>query len=409
MIDIPFDVMRVRSEFPILSQMNRDKPLVYLDNAATSQKPICVLNAMQRYYESMNANVHRGVYELSEKASIAYENVRKNIQRHLNASSENEIIFVRGATEAINLVAHSFAEALFETGDEIIISSVEHHANIVPWQLVAQKKGLILKIIPMKNEGELDIEYFEKMLTNKTRLVAISHLSNVLGVVNPIEDIIRIAKLKNVPVLVDGAQAKAHMMVDVQALDCDFYVYSAHKFYGPTGIGVLFGKTQWLNQMVPYQGGGDMITSVTYTSSTFQPPPLRFEAGTPAIAEVIGMGAAHTFFESFDTHSLSTYEKNLTKYIEEQLVLVPGLRIIAPGIEKHCVVSFVMENIHPHDIASIADSAGVAIRAGHHCAMPLMHTLKLTATARVSVAMYNTKNEIDILIEALHDARKLFQ
>lgn len=396
-----------RDEFPILAELNRDRPLIYLDSSATSQKPKRVIRAIQHYYEHLNANVHRGVYELSEQATAAYERTRSRVQQHLNAKYSHEIIFVSGTTEAINLVAQSYGR-LFQSGDEIIITEMEHHANIVPWQLLRDQNKIVLKVATITDSGELDLEKLGKLFSKRTRLLAVTHASNVLGTINPIKKICDIAHAKGVPVLVDGAQAFPHMAIDVQAMDCDFYAFSSHKAYGPTGLGVLYGKTNLLEKMLPYQGGGYMIESVTFEKTTFNQLPYKFEAGTPPIASVVAFHEALLFLEGIGMEAIEKQERDLLQYATKQLNLIPGLTIFGTAKEKLGVISFVLNNIHAHDVATILDHQGIAVRAGHHCAMPLMQRFKVPAMVRASFALYNTKEEIDVLVNGLQEALKVF-
>ncbi|MBI1807020.1 MAG: cysteine desulfurase [Ignavibacteria bacterium] len=407
-IEKSFDVDRIRTEFPILKQRVNGKPLAYLDNAATSQKPQVVIDAMNRYYLEENSNIHRGVHFLSDKATQSYEAARKKIQRFINAASHKEIIFVRGTTEAINLVAQSYGRKYFHAGDEMIISAMEHHSNIVPWQMICEEKGLTLRVIPMNDKGELFIDKFETMLNPKTKFVAVVHVSNALGTINPVQQIIEIAHRRGVPVIVDGAQAVPHMKVDVRDLDCDFYAFSAHKMYGPTGVGVLYGKQHLLEAMPPYQGGGDMIKSVTYAKTTYNDLPNKFEAGTPNIVGGVGLGATIDFMNTLDFEAATAHEHELLEYATEVLTTIKGLRIIGTAREKASVVSFVLEGIHPHDIGTILDDDGIAIRTGHHCAQPVMQCFGIPATARASFAMYNTKEEIDALVKGIYKVIEVF-
>lgn len=405
---IPFDVEQVRRDFPALHQKIYGKPLVYLDNAATTQKPQAVLNVIQTYYVCSNANVHRGVHYLSERATHTYEYARTKVQRFLNAAEAAEIIFVRGTTEAINLVAHSYGRAFLGRGDEIIISAIEHHSNIVPWQLVCEYTGARLRIIPVNDHGELILEEYETLLNERTKLVAVGHISNALGTVNPVREIIQIAHRYDVPVLVDGAQAAPHMSVDVQDLDCDFYAFSGHKIYGPTGIGILYGKRKWLDKMPPYQGGGEMIRTVTMEKTTYADLPHKFEAGTPHIAGSVALGAAIDYVVNLGLENLCGYEKELLDYATDLMREVPGVRIIGTAREKSAILSFVMEGVHPHDIGTILDREGIAVRVGHHCAMPAMQRFKVPATARASFSFYNTKEEIQRLVGSLEKVKEVF-
>ena len=404
----PFDVQRIREDFPILKQIINGKPLVYLDNAATSQKPRAVIDAMNRYYMEENSNIHRGVHYLSELATQSYEAARIKIQRHINAAHPQEVIFVRGTTEAINLVAHSYGRYNFKAGDEIIISAMEHHSNIVPWQLLRDEKDIAIRIIPINDKGELFIDKYEKMFNERTKLVAVVHVSNVLGTINPVKEMIEIAHRNSVPVLVDGAQAVPHMLVDVQDLDCDFYAFSGHKMYGPTGVGVLFGKLNLLEAMPPYQSGGDMIRSVSFEKTIYNDLPHKFEAGTPNIAGGVGMGATIDYINQIDYDAAIQHEHRLMIYATEALLTIKGLRIIGTAKEKSSAISFVLENIHPHDIGTILDDDGIAIRTGHHCAQPLMKCFEVPATARASFGIYNTKEEIDALVKGIYKVIKVF-
>jgi cysteine desulfurase/selenocysteine lyase len=399
-------VETIRADFPILAQQVHGKPLAYLDNAATTQKPNVVIEVIGRFYRETNANIHRGVHALAERATSEFEAARDAVRRFLNARSSDEIVFVRGATEAINLVAMSYG-ARFRQGDEVILSAMEHHANIVPWQLLRERTGIVLKVIPMDERGVLQIDQLPALITPRTRLVAVTHVSNALGTINPVAEIVAIAHTHGVPVLVDGAQAAPHLVVDVQALDVDFYVFSGHKLFGPTGIGALYGKRALLESMPPWQGGGDMIRTVSFAESTFAPPPQRFEAGTPDIAGAVGLKAALDYLAGLDRTAAARYEAALLDYATERLAAIPGLRIIGTAPEKAAVVSFVIDGIHPHDLGTIVDRYGVAIRVGHHCAMPVMTAFGVPATARASFAFYNTLAEVDQLVEALEVARRL--
>ena len=403
-----WDVERVRKDFPALHQEVHGKPLVYLDNAATSQKPQAVIDALVTYYRQDNANVHRGVHLLSERATEAYEGARIAIQRHLNAASPREIVFVRQATEAINLVMASFGRTFVEAGDEIVISAIEHHANIVPWQMLCEEKGALLKVVPIDDRGDLLMEEYARLLGPRTRLVAITQVSNALGTVTPIKEIIGLARRYEIPVLVDGAQAVPHQPVDVRDLDCDFYVFSGHKAFGPTGIGVLYGKEAWLERMPPYQGGGDMIKAVTFEKTIYNDLPYKFEAGTPHIAGAIGLAAALEYIEGLGLDRIGTWEHNLLSYGTELLEAVPGVRLIGTAREKAAVLSFVLDGVHAHDLGTILDYQGVAVRAGHHCAMPVMQRFGVPATVRASMAFYNTRAELDTLASAVRATGELF-
>ena len=401
-------VERIRKDFPILRQRVRGKPLVYLDNAATSQKPQGVIDTVNRYYSAENANVHRGIHFLSEKATQTYEDARDTVRRFLNAADTREIIFVRGTTEAINLVAQSYGRTFLTTGDEFVISAMEHHSNIVPWQILCEQIGARLRVIPFNYNGELLLDEYEKLLNERTKFVAVVHVSNALGTINPIKQIIEMAHRRSIPVLIDGAQAVPHLRLDVQDLDCDFYAFSGHKVYGPTGIGVLYGKADLLERMPPYQGGGDMISVVTFEKTHYNTLPYKFEAGTPNIAGGIGLGAAIDYVTEIGLEAVAAYEHELLVYATEALSTIKGLRIIGTAKEKASVVSFVLDGVHAHDIGTILDHQGIAIRAGHHCAMPVMQRFGVPATARASLAFYNTKEEVDALIRALHKVSEVF-
>ncbi|MBI3951556.1 MAG: cysteine desulfurase [Acidobacteria bacterium] len=405
---VPFDVWRIRKDFPILKQKIHGKPLVYLDNAATSQKPQKIIDAVCRFYSEDCSNIHRGVHALSERSTETYEQARVNLQHFLNAASEREIIFVRGTTEAINLVAQTYGRAHVQAGDEIVISAIEHHSNIVPWQLLCQEKGARLRVAPINDDGELLLDEYEKLLNSRTRLVAVTHVSNALGTINPIGQIIEIAHSRNIPVLVDGAQAVQHLNVNVRELDCDFYAFSGHKLYGPTGIGVLYGKADLLEAMPPYQGGGDMISLVTFEKTTYNKLPHKFEAGTPNIAGAIGLGAAIDYVNEIGLDAIAAYERELLSYATEAVSEIPELRIVGTAKEKTSVLSFTLDGIHPHDIGTILDQDGIAIRTGHHCAQPVMERFGVPATARASLAFYNTKEEIDALVAGLHKVTEVF-
>jgi len=402
------DVQRIREDFPVLRQQVHGKPLVYLDNAATSQKPKAVVEAMERYYLTGNANVHRGIHVLSEQATEAFEGARATVARFFNVGDVREIVFVRGATEGINLVAHSFARPRLTVGDEILISEMEHHSNIVPWQMICQETGARLRVVPINDDGELRLDEFERLLSPRTRLVSIVHVSNALGTINPVKQVIRMAHERGVPVLVDGAQAAPHLPVDVQSLDCDFYVCSGHKLFGPTGIGVVFGKARHLEAMPPYQGGGDMILSVTFEKTIYNEAPLKFEAGTPHIAGAIGLGAAIDYISRVGLDRIAAYEGELLTYAADAISTISGVRIIGTAKEKAGILSFVLNGVHAHDIGTILDQEGIAIRTGHHCAQPVLQRFSVPATARASVAFYNTRDEIDSLVKAIHKATELF-
>jgi cysteine desulfurase/selenocysteine lyase len=403
-----FPVEKIRADFPILAQKIRGKDLVYLDNAASCQKPNAVIDAISDLYRNDYANIHRGVHTLSVRSTDKFEAARGKVKDFINAASEKEIIFVRGATEAINLVAQSYGRANVRAGDEILITGMEHHSNIVPWQLLCEQTGAVLKVAPINRKGELIYEEFEALLSDKTRLVAVAHMSNALGTINPVEKIIAAAHARNVPVLLDGAQAAPHMKVDVKALDCDFYAFSGHKLYGPSGIGVLYGKQALLEAMPPYQGGGDMIRKVTFEKSDYNKLPYKFEAGTPSIADVVGLGAAIDYLNAVGMENVAAYEAELLDYATEQARQIDGLKIVGEAAQKGAILSFVLENVHPHDIGTMLDSLGIAIRAGHHCAMPVMDFFEVPATARASFAMYNTRAEIDALMQGVESLIKVF-
>ena len=404
-----YDVGRIREDFPILRQTVNGKPLVYLDNAATTQKPQAVINAVLRFYNEECANIHRGVHYLSERATESYETSREKVRRFIHASSVQEIIFVRGTTEGINLVAQTYGRTHVGPGDEILISGMEHHSNIVPWQILCEEKGARLRVVPINTAGELIFEEYEKLLSPRTRLAAVTMVSNALGSVNPVREIIRLAHDRNVPVVVDGAQAVQHMAVDVQALDCDFFAFSGHKMYGPTGIGVLYGKERLLEAMPPYQGGGDMISSVTFEKTLYNRLPYKYEAGTPNVAGGIGLGAAIDYLDSIGMENISGHERELLTYGTNALQTMEELRIIGTAKEKASVLSFVLDGIHPHDIGTILDKEGIAIRTGHHCAQPVMEFFKIPATARASLGLYNTREDIEALISGLRKVIEVFR
>jgi cysteine desulfurase/selenocysteine lyase len=404
----PLDVERVRQDFPILSERVRGKRLVYLDNAATTQKPRQVIDAVSHFYGAENSNIHRGVHYLSERATAAFEAVREKVARFLNAPSARQIIFTRGTTESINLVAQSFGRSTLQPGDDVLVTEMEHHSNIVPWQLVAEATGATIKAVRVTDAGELDLAAFDRLLSDRTRLFAVTHLSNVLGTVNPVRDLVARAHARGVPVLVDGAQSAPHLGVDVQALDCDFFACSGHKLYGPTGVGVLYGRESLLERMPPWQGGGDMIATVTIERSTWAPVPAKFEAGTPMIAQVMGLGAALDYVEAVGLGSIATWEETLLAMATARVSEVPGIRIIGSARQKASVLSLVVEGVHPHDVGAVLDDEGVAIRAGHHCAQPLMQRFGLPATARASFAFYNTPAEVDALVRGLQRVRAVF-
>lgn len=403
-----FPIEHLRKDFSILDQKIRNKPLIYFDNAASCQKPNQVIDCISNFYRQDYANVHRGVHTLSQRASDKYELAREKVKNFINASSDKEIIFVRGATEAINLVAQTYGKANIKADDEILITAMEHHANIVPWQMLCQEIGAVLKVAPMNLKGELIYAEFEKLLSDKTKLVAVTQMSNALGTINPVKKIIAMAHAKNIPVLLDGAQAIPHIKIDVQDLDCDFFVFSGHKLYAPSGIGVLYGKQALLEAMPPYQGGGDMIRTVTFEKSTYAGLPSKFEAGTPNIADTVGLGAAIDYINAIGIEAIAEYEHELLIYATEKAMQIKGLNIIGQAAEKGGILSFTLNHIHPHDIGTLLDSQGIAIRAGHHCAMPVMDFFKIPATARASFALYNTKEEVDVLMIAITELIKIF-
>ncbi len=398
----------IRQSFPILSRQVYDRPLVYLDNAATTQKPLCVLDAMRDEYLNVNANVHRGVHYLSQQATDLHEAARETVRRFINAAKVEEIVFTRGTTEAINLVAATFGEKMMGEGDEVILSVMEHHSNIVPWQLLAQRRGIRIKVIPIDDTGRLLLDEYEQLFTDRTRLVSVAHVSNVLGTVNPVAEIIAIAHAHGVPVLVDGAQSTPHFKVDMQALDCDFFAFSGHKMYGPTGIGVLYGKEEWLEQLPPYQGGGEMIATVSFDHTTFERPPLRFEAGTPDYVATHGLAVAIDYIERIGIDRIAAHERELTRYCMEQLRTIPGIRLFGETEDKDAVVSFLVGDIHHLDMGTLLDRLGIAVRTGHHCAQPLMQRLGILGTVRASFALYNTRDEVDRLVEGIRRVASMF-
>jgi cysteine desulfurase / selenocysteine lyase len=404
-----YDVERIREQFPILNRRVNGKPLIYLDNAATTQKPNAVIDAIRRYYSEHNSNIHRGVHYLSQKATEDYEGVRKKVKDFINASHVHEIIYVRGATEAINLVAHSFCRKRIRANDEILISGMEHHSNIVPWQILCEETGAQLKVVPISDSGEIDRDEYATLLGPKVKMVSLVHVSNSLGTINDVKEMIEMAHARGIPILIDGAQAVSHMKVDVRDLDCDFYVFSGHKMFGPTGVGVLYGKTEHLEKMPPYQGGGDMIKSVTFEKTIYNELPYKFEAGTPNIAGVIGLGPAIDFIASIGLDHITRYEQDLLRYATDAVLSVDGLRIIGTAVHKSAVISFMLEDVHPHDIGTIIDAEGIAIRTGHHCTQPVMQRFGIPATARASFAMYNTRKEVDALVEGIHKVKKVFR
>lgn len=402
------DVERLRADFPVLQQQVFDRPLAYLDNAATAQKPLAVIETLDEYYRQYNSNIHRGVHTLSERATAAYEGARGRVRDFINAASDREIVFTRGTTESINLVAQSYARTNLKAGDEILITEMEHHSNIVPWQLLCEQTGTVLRVAPIDDKGEVILEEFERLLGPKTRLVSIVHISNALGTINPVRHMIECAHARDAVVLVDGAQATPHARVDVRALGCDFYALSGHKLFGPTGIGVLYGREELLEAMPPYQGGGDMIKMVTFDKTLYNDLPYKFEAGTPHIAGVIGLGAAIEYVNGVNLDAIQAYEKDLLDYATEAVSAVAGVRLIGTAADKAGVLSFIMDGIHPHDLGTILDHEGIAIRTGHHCAMPVMEHFGIPATARASFAFYNTRGEVDRLAQGLENAKKVF-
>ena len=406
--NLDLDVERVRADFPLLRQQVNGKPLVYLDNGATSQKPQCVIDELVRYYTTENANVHRGVHTLSQLATDDYEGARSKVRRFLNAADDREIIYTRGTTEGINLVAQTFGRQNVGPGDEIVVSNMEHHSNIVPWQMLCEEKGAVLKVVPINDSGELLMDEYEAMIGPRTKLVSITHVSNALGTVVPVERIIGIAHAQGVPVLLDGAQAVPHMPVDVRSLDCEFYVFSGHKLFGPTGIGILYGKGEILEAMPPFQGGGEMIKSVTFEKTIYNDLPYKFEAGTPNIAGAIGLGAAVDYVQALGFEGIEAHEAELLEYGTRALSAIEGLRIVGTAHHKAGILSFTLENIHPHDIGTILDEQGIAVRTGHHCAQPVMQRFQIPATARASLAFYNTKQDIDALVHGLDRVIEVF-
>jgi len=403
------NIQKLRQDFPVLSKKANGKSLVYLDSGTTAQKPKQVIDAISDYYQTQNANVHRGVHQLSQEITIAYENARTTVQNHLNAAVSQEIIFTSGTTESINLVASSFGKKYIKSGDEIIISEMEHHSNILPWQILCEEKGAVLKVIPINENGELFIDEYKKLLCSKTKIVAVTHVSNTLGTINPVKEIIELAHEKNIPVLIDGAQAVPHVKVDVQALDADFYCFSGHKLFGPTGVGILYGKEKWLNEISPYQVGGGTIKTVTFEKTEYADLPLKFEAGTPHIAGGIGLAAAIDYVNEIGLENIGAYEHELLEYATFKLLTIEGLRIIGTAKEKASVISFVIEEIHPFDVGTLLDKQGIAVRTGHHCTQPLMEHFGLPGTIRASLVFYNTKEEIDVLVNGIEKAIKMLK
>jgi len=403
------NIQKLRQDFPILSKKVNSRPLVYLDSGATAQKPKQVIDAISNYYQTQNANLHRGVHQLSQEITIAYENARATVQNHLNAALSQEIIFTSGTSESINLVASSFGKKYIKAGDEVIISEMEHHSNILPWQVLCEEKGAILKVIPINEKGELRMDEYKKLLHSKTKIVAVTHVSNTLGTINPVKEMIALAHEKNIPVLIDGAQAVPHVKVDVQDLDADFYCFSGHKLFGPTGVGILYGKEKWLNEMPPYKVGGGIIKTVTFKKTTYADLPLKFEAGTPNIAGGIGLAAAIEYVNEIGLENIGGYEHELLEYATLKLLAIEGLRIIGTAKEKASVISFVIEEIHPLDIGTLLDKQGIAVRTGHHCTQPLMEYFGLPGTIRASLAIYNTKEEIDVLVNGIQKAIKMLK
>ena len=403
-----YDINKVREDFPILSRQIYGKPLVYFDNGATTQKPLCVLDAMRNEYLNVNANVHRGVHYLSQQATDLHEAARETVRKFINAPKVEEVIFTRGTTESLNLVVSSFGDRFLSEGDEVIVSVMEHHSNIVPWQLLAAKKGIEIKVIPMTDEGDVVMEEYEKLFNEKTRIVSITQVSNVLGTINPVKEMIRIAHEHEVPVMVDGAQSTPHMKVDVQDLDCDFFAFSGHKIYGPTGIGVLYGKEKWFDEMPPYQGGGEMIESVSFEKTTFEKLPFKFEAGTPDYVATHGLATALNYVTELGLDNIFAHEEELTRYAMEQMKEIPGMRLFGTSQHKDAVISFLVGDIHHLDMGTLLDRLGIAVRTGHHCAEPLMHRLGISGTVRASFALYNTKEEVDALIAGIKRVSQMF-
>ena len=403
-----YNIDTIRKDFPILSSTIHNKPLVYLDNAATTQKPLSVLNGMTHAYLNVNANVHRGIHWLSQKATEMHENARETVRSFINARSTNEVVFTRGTTESINLVASSFAEGFMNEGDEVIVSVMEHHSNIVPWQLQRAKKGIVIKVIPIDECGNLDLDAYERLFTKRTKIVSVTHVSNVLGTVNPVKKLINIAHQHNVPILIDGAQSAPHMAIDVQQLDCDFFAMSGHKMYAPTGIGILYGKEEWLNRLPPYQGGGEMIKKVSFDKVTFEEAPLKFEAGTPDYVATHGLALALNYLTELGMDNIQAHEQELTRYAMERLSYIEGIRFIGTPTEKDAVISFLIKDIFPSDLGMLLDHLGIAVRTGHHCAQPLMQHLGIQGTLRASFALYNTKAEVDALVSGIEKVVTMF-
>ena len=403
-----YDINKVREDFPILSRQIYGKPLVYFDNGATTQKPLCVLDAMRNEYLNVNANVHRGVHYLSQQATDLHEAARETVRKFINAPKVEEVIFTRGTTESLNLVVSSFGDRFLSEGDEVIVSVMEHHSNIVPWQLLAAKKGIAIKVIPMTDEGDVIMEEYEKLFNEKTRIVSITQVGNVLGTINPVKEMIRIAHEHEVPVMVDGAQSTPHMKVDVQDLDCDFFAFSGHKIYGPTGIGILYGKEKWLDEMPPYQGGGEMIESVSFEKTTFEKLPFKFEAGTPDYVATHGLATALNYVTELGLDNIFAHEQELTRYAMEQMKEIPGMRLFGTSQHKDAVISFLVGDIHHLDMGTLLDRLGIAVRTGHHCAEPLMHRLGISGTVRASFALYNTKEEVDALVAGIKRVSQMF-
>lgn len=403
-----YDISSIRQDFPILSRKVYDKPLIYLDNAATTQKPLCVLDAMRDEYLNVNANVHRGVHWMSQQATELHEAARETVRRFINARSAAEVVFTRGTTEGLNLIAATYCQAFMREGDEVIVSAMEHHSNIVPWQLQAQQRGIVLKVVPMTDAGELMLDEYEKLFTNKTKLVSLTQVSNVLGTVNPVKQMTATAHAHGVPVVIDGAQSAPHFKVDMQDIDCDFFVFSGHKAYGPTGIGVLYGKEEWLDRLPPYQGGGEMISHVSFDKVSFEHPPLKFEAGTPDYIATHGLAVALDYLSSLGMDNIAKHEHELTAYALERMQTIPGMRIFGEAARRDAVISFQVGHIHHMDMGTLLDRLGIAIRTGHHCAQPLMERLGVLGTARASFALYNTREEVDQLVAGIERVSKMF-